>query len=132
MLVPTLVRVGCGPGGTEQLGDWLLAAGSQQPVHNRVPFALRVTVAGRPVGSTVPILGIRQIAFLAMQIGVYPGAVRAFIALGGLVALFQSPLASHHKASNAGFNPCGGRACFSDSQNSVMSMGSSWRYGLPS
>ena len=60
----------------------------QQMSGDAAPFLVEWLSANRLAGSGVPITGIVVIAFLAMQIGMYPRAVTSFVLLGRLVGSF--------------------------------------------
>ena len=45
----------------------------QQPTHNRCPLFRKIAVGRRSVCSSIPILRVRQIAFLAMKVRMHPG-----------------------------------------------------------
>ena len=74
--------------GARSCNRLLPTAFPQQPHHNRLPLPLEVSIPRGSIGPTVPILGIRQVTFFAMQIRMHPRPVRSFVALGGLMCLF--------------------------------------------
>jgi len=51
------------------------------------PFGIERFPANGFSGAAVPVGGIALVAFLAMQVGVYPGTLRAFVLLSGFVGL---------------------------------------------
>jgi hypothetical protein len=58
---------------------------SQQSFHNAEPFRIEWFSAYRLSRPTVPIGRVALIAFFAMQVGVHPRTIGAFVLLGGFV-----------------------------------------------
>jgi hypothetical protein len=64
---------------------------SQQISHDAQPFRIEWLSAHRLPRPTIPVGCVALIAFLAMQVGVHPRTLDAFVLLGGFVCL--SPMA---------------------------------------
>jgi hypothetical protein len=57
-----------------------------------MPFDIEWLLAHRLPRSTIPIVRVVLIAFFAMQVGVHPRTLRAFVFLSRFMRLFPIPL----------------------------------------
>ena len=58
---------------------------TQQSFHNVQPFRIQCITANGLTSPSIPVSGIALIAFLAMQVGVNPRSVHAFVLLSRFV-----------------------------------------------
>jgi hypothetical protein len=77
----------------------------EQHLHDRVPFRLGAGRRRLTTRAGIPVVGIGEIAFGAVQIGMHPSP-SSLCAIS--CALFQSPFAAHHSARSGGGMAFGG------------------------
>ena len=65
----------------------------QKPLHHFPPFLLQTISRPLPSRPVVPIIGIPDVPFLAVQIGVYPGTFFGMDILGDVVRSIPIPAA---------------------------------------
>ncbi len=83
---------------------------SEQRGNDPLPFGFERILRHRLAGLAVPIAGIAEIAFDAVQIGVHPGRVALASSWTILCAWSQLPLAAHHSAASGAARPGAGAA----------------------
>ena len=75
-----------------------------------IPLSLKCGAIEFASGALVPILRVRSLTLLAVQVGMDGHSVASLKLIDQVVARFQSPFPSHHSASMGTGMPSGGSA----------------------